>query len=128
MVKGMSKSEVNDLIQHVFKPDKNYAFPKTNGRAFRYEWLDMFKWLCYSPSANGAFCLSCVLFGDRFPGKAGKISKLFPEPLLHWNNAVFTFKKHAGHGTGAEMGLHASTFPFSKLYFLKFLGQPSQLM
>ena len=33
----------------------------------------MFKWLYYSPSANGAFCLSCVLFGDRFPGRAGKI-------------------------------------------------------
>ena len=27
------------------------------------------------------------------------------QPLLHWNNAVFTFKKHAGHR------LHASTFP-----------------
>ena len=77
MVKDMTEPEVNDLIQHVFKPDKNYAFPKTNGRAFRYKWLDMFKWLCYSPFANGAFCLSCVLFGDRFPGKPGKISKLF---------------------------------------------------
>lgn len=30
--------------------------------------------------------------------------------VIDWN-AVFTFKKHAGHGTGAEMGLHASTFP-----------------
>ena len=48
MVKGMSDSEVNNLIQSVFKPDKNYAFPKTNGRAFRCEWLDMFKWLYYS--------------------------------------------------------------------------------
>ena len=28
-----------------------------------------------------------------------------------WNNAVYTFKKHAGHSTGVEMGLHASTFP-----------------
>ena len=93
MVKGMSDSEINNLIQNAFKPDKKYAFPKTNGRAFRHEWLDMFKWLCYSPSANGVFCLSCVLFGDRFSGKAGKISKLFSQPLLHWNNAVFTFKK-----------------------------------
>ena len=41
----------------------------------RVEWLDMFEWLYYSPSANGAFCLSCVLFGDRFAGRAGKISK-----------------------------------------------------
>ena len=99
MVKGMSDCEVNNLIQNVFKPDKYYAFPKTNGRAFWHEWLDMFKWLYYSPSPNGAFCLSCVLFGDRFPGRAGKISKYQnSQPSLHWNNAVFTFNKHAGHG------------------------------
>lgn len=130
MVKGMSDSEINNLLQHVFKPDKNYAFPKTDGRAFRYEWLDMFKWLCYSPSANGAYCLSCVLFGHRFPSKAGKICKLFFEPLVKWNNAVFTFKKHAGHGTGAEMGLHASTFPILQALLSQISGaaQPINLI
>ncbi len=64
---------------------------------------------------DGAFCLSCVLFADLFSGKTSKINRLFSAPLCHWNDAVFTFKKHAGHGTGGEMGgemgLHASTFP-----------------
>ncbi len=60
---------------------------------------------------DSAFCLSCVLSGDIFSGKASKINRLFSAPLCCWNDAVFTFKKHAGHGTGGEMGLHASTFP-----------------
>ncbi len=60
---------------------------------------------------DSAFCLSCVLSGDIFSGKASKINRLFLAHLCCWNDAVFTFKKHAGHGTGGEMGLHASTFP-----------------
>ena len=28
MVKGMSHSEVNNLVQNVFKPDQKYAFPR----------------------------------------------------------------------------------------------------
>ena len=62
------------------------------------------------------------MVGDRFPGKAGKIFKFFLEPLLLWNNAVFTFKKHAGHGTGVEMGLHASTFPILQALFSQISG------
>ena len=66
----------------------------------------MFKWQYYSPSANGAFCLSCVLLGDRFPGRACMNSKFQnSQSLLHWNNAVLTFKNMQ------VMGLPASTFP-----------------
>ena len=77
MVKGMSSSEICNLIKNVFRPDKKYPFPKTNGRSFRYDWLELYSWLCYSPSQDGALCLSCVLFGDRFPGKSSKIHNLF---------------------------------------------------
>ena len=110
-VKGMHSSEICELVRNVFKPDKDFSFPKTNGRSFRYNWLESYSWLCYSPSMDGAFCLSCVLFGDIFCSKATKINRLFSEPLRRWNDAAFTFKKHAGQGTGGEMGLHASTFP-----------------
>ena len=41
-----------------------------------------------------------MLFGHRFPGKASKLRKLYSEP-----------HRHAGHGAGGEMGLHACTFP-----------------
>ena len=111
-VKGMNTSDICNLIKNVFKPDEHYSFPKSaDGRSFRYNWLNMYSWLCYSPSKDGAFCLACVLFGDRFPGRAGKISNLFSKPFTQWSNAAFTFKRHAGHDTGGKMGLHACTFP-----------------
>ena len=56
------------------------------------------------------YCLEILLPG--FPGKAGKIHKLFSEPLTYWNSAAYNFKCHAGNGTGGEMGLHDCTFPF----------------
>ena len=111
-VKGMKSSEIYNLIKNVFKPDKKYLFPKaSNGRSFRYDWLESYSWLCYSPSKDGAFCLSCVLFGDRFPDKAKKLLNLFSEPLRRWNGAAYALKLHALHGSGREIGLHACTFP-----------------
>ena len=110
-VKGTHSSEICELVRNVFKPDKDFSFPKTNGRSFRYNWLESYPWHCSSPSMDGAFYLSCVLFGDIFCGEATKINRLFSEPLCRWNDAAFTLKKHAGQGTGGEMGLHASTFP-----------------
>ena len=75
------------------------------------------KWLYNSPSANGAFCLSCVLFGDRLPGRAGKIPKFQNfQPLLHWNNAVFIFKKHAGHRVACFYFSHSSSITFSNFW------------
>ena len=71
-VKGMHSSEICELVRNVFKPDKDFSFPKTNGRSFRYNWLESYLWLCYSPSMDGAFCLSCVLFGDIFVVKLKK--------------------------------------------------------
>lgn len=111
-VKGMGRSDICNLIKNVFRPDKHYSFPKTNGRSFRYEWLELHSWLCYSPSENGAYCLSCVLFGHRFSGKAARILKLFSEPLCRWSGAAYAFKRHAGHGTGGKWVCMHVHFPY----------------
>ena len=69
----------------MFRPRKSYVFPRLsekNKRSFKYEWLDLFPWLCYSVSEDGAYCLSCVLFGDCFPRKTSRITRLFSKPLL----------------------------------------------
>ena len=79
-VKARNTSDICDLSKNILKPDECYSFPKTDGRSFRYKWLNMYSWLCYSPCKDGAFCLACVLFGYCFPARAGKISKLFSEP------------------------------------------------
>ena len=109
---GMNNFQIQNLIRNVFKPDKSYYFPKTNGRSFRYIWLEEFSWLCYSPTEDGAYCLPCALFGDRFRTKSANISKLFSKPLNRWN-AIYSFKRHAGVGTGIKTGIktgsHQST-------------------
>ena len=118
--------QVCSLIQIVFKPDNQYSFPKINGRSFRYDWLKLYPWLQYSLCEDGAFCLSCVLF----PGKAWKIQKLFAQPFQYWNNAIFTFRRRAGHGTGGEMGFHACRFPIltSLLSRMSDAAQPIEII
>ena len=84
----------------------------------------------YCPFGDGAYCLSCALFGDCFPGKAEKIHKLFSEPLTYWNSAAFNFKCHAGHGTEGEMGLHGCTFPILTSLLMQISGaaQPTKVI
>jgi hypothetical protein len=81
----------------------------------------LYSWLCYSPSEDDAYCLSCLLFGHRFSGKAARVQKLFSEPHCRWSGAANTFKQHVGYGTGRENSLHASTFPI----LTSFLSQKS---
>ena len=95
----------------MFRPRKSYVFPRLsekNKRSFKYEWLDLFPWLCYSVSEDG----------DCFTRKTSRITRLFSKPFRYWNDAMATFKRHAGNNTGGEMGLHACTFPML-LCFLK---------
>ena len=96
----------------MFLNQTSHYFSKTNCRSFRYTWLEEFPWLCYSPTEDGAYCLPCALFGDRFRTKSANISKLFSKPLNRWN-AIYSFKRHAGVGTGIKTGIktgsHQST-------------------
>ena len=109
----MSRTDICDLIKNVFRPDKHFCYPKskTTGRSFRHEWLELYSCLCYSASEDGAYCLSCLLFGHRFSGKAARVQKLYSGSLCRWSGAAYAFKQHVGDGTGMENGLHASTFP-----------------
>ena len=87
----------------MFVPDANFNLQKHNGRSFRLERLDKFSWLCYSKSMDGGFCLPCVLFGDKFPAKNGKIRKLFCEPFSHWPDAKPAFSQHESKPGGLHM-------------------------
>ncbi|XP_046839990.1 uncharacterized protein LOC124434153 [Xenia sp. Carnegie-2017] len=109
-VRGMEIHEIEKLVKNVFVRDECYEFPKTvdaNGRSrsFRHDWLKDYLWLSYSPSLNGAFCLPCVLFGDRFPSKNSRIKIFFSEPLTHWPDAKSAIKRHIS----TSSGLHVHT-------------------
>ena len=69
-----------DLIKNMFVPEENFCFPETT-RSFKYEWLLLLPWLCYSPSEDVSYCLSCVLFGHDFRTKASQVKNLFSQPF-----------------------------------------------
>ena len=58
-----------------------------------------------------------LFFGDKFPGKLGKIRKLFSEPATYWNDAKQKFKDHET----TRNGLHQDTM----LVLNNFLSQMS---
>ena len=64
--------QIKNLIRNAFVPNESYSFPKTNGRSFQLIWLKQFSWLSYSPSEDGAYCLSCVLFGFKYSSKSSR--------------------------------------------------------
>ena len=84
-------AERKDLRKIAFVPDESFGFPETE-RCFRFEGLKMFPWLCYSPSKDAAYCLSCVLFGYTVPGVIPRVKNLDNQPFRHWPAAVFVFK------------------------------------
>ena len=106
-VSTLSDSALFNVIQNLFKPTKTFQFPLTNNRRFQLSWLDKFLWLRYSQSNDGAYCISCVLFGDRFPHKIGRMRKLFSEPFQKWGEGNKQFLSHSS----TKNGLHEFTFP-----------------
>ena len=89
----LSYGEKVDLIKNVFVPEKNFRFPETT-RSFKYEWLLLLPWLCYSPSEDETYCWSCILFGHDFPTKASRVKNLFSQPFRAWPSAVSYFRAH----------------------------------
>ena len=72
---SLEQTTILSLMNGVFVPDGKYEFPQTcfgtakKYRKFSLSWFKEFSWLRYSPSLDGAFCLSCVFFGKMFPKK-----------------------------------------------------------
>ncbi|KAJ6639835.1 Zinc finger MYM-type protein 1, partial [Pseudolycoriella hygida] len=63
---------------------KSFIFPKTNGRCFRVDWFQNFKWLEYSIVRDAAFCFPCRMFAPTHPK-----SKTFAITGFNsWKNAL----------------------------------------
>ena len=88
----ISDAELYSLITNVYKPPKNFGFPKTE-RSFRFVWFEEFTWVCYFRWEDGAYCLPCVLFGHKVVGSSS-LENLYRKPYRKWPTAVKTFKKH----------------------------------
>nr|XP_047139004.1 52 kDa repressor of the inhibitor of the protein kinase-like [Hydra vulgaris] len=102
----------------MFIPNEDYIFPKNSGRQFRYLWLKEFSWLRYSKSTDGAFCLSCVLFGNKFKLRSRKLTHLYLEPFNKWSDAIRSFSHHES----TKNGLHAFTMPVFNIFLSRSSG------
>ena len=71
-----------------------FSFPESN-RSFKSEWFKCFPWLYYSPSKDAVYCLACVLFGHKFPGKASRVKNVYSQPFRHCPATVSACKVHA---------------------------------
>jgi hypothetical protein len=56
------------LLKNKWVIPSSFVFPLTDirgtKRRFNRSWLEKYKWLRYSESDNGVFCLCCVLFNS----------------------------------------------------------------
>ena len=67
--------------------EKTFVFSETT-KLFKYQWILFFPWLCYSPSEDASYCLSCFLFGHDFPAKASRVKNLSSQSVRAWRSAV----------------------------------------
>ncbi|XP_065678754.1 uncharacterized protein LOC124814433 [Hydra vulgaris] len=117
-VEFLSDHEIFLLTKNMFIRNEDYIFPKNSGRQFRYLWLKEFSWLRYSKSTDGAFCLSCVLFGNKFKLRSRKLTHLYLEPFKKWSDAIKSFSNHES----TKNGLHAFTMPVFNIFLSHSLG------
>ena len=78
---------------NIWTPPADYKFPESKGRKFLYNWLRIFPNLCYSKYLDGAFCLSCVLFGRNSITKSS-LKNLYTAPLTIWGSARGKLNSH----------------------------------
>lgn len=88
-----------NLINNHWQPPTDFVFPiaTSSNRKFCYNWFQRWSWLCYSKLFDGAFCLSCVLFGCQTGHNGSKLSKLYKESLTNWQSAVSKLEYHQKH-------------------------------
>ena len=53
-----------------------------------------YKWLAYSKSCNGVYCVTCVLFGKEISQlNVVKLSAFYKGPFYDWKHAIQRFKE-----------------------------------
>ena len=58
---------------------------------FSHSWLQNYKWLHYSTSVNGGYC---VLFADDIPGNQANLQVLYTKPLKERKTCTDILKNH----------------------------------
>lgn len=107
----MSDNEKYNILVNHFRPHRSFLFPKTEmrdgkKRSFQYEWLNIFQWMVYSKSENGAFCLPCSLFAKNREMKKSFVNT----PFLNWTKMKEKANCHQQNDYHSDSVLEASNF------------------
>ena len=95
-VYNISASEKSNVIAKKWIPE-DFVFPKDHNKlCFKPSWSNTHKWLAYSKSCDGVYCVTCVLFGKEVNQfNIAKHSAFYKEPFCDWKHAIQRFKRHA---------------------------------
>ena len=129
----LSYGEKVDLMKNVFMPEKIIFFLETT-RFFKYEWLLLFLWLCYSSSEDPSYCLSFVLVVPDFPIKASRVKNLFSQLFRAWPSVVSYFRAHrerkkkkVDSSHQSVQNLHFSRWPKLEAIFSQIKGSSHEI-
>ena len=94
-VKKLSCGQKFHLLKHHVVPNADFVFPtKFYGgcqRSFQLQWLKEYAWMVYSIALDGAFCISCTLFGNDRKG----LGTLVNCPFTKWHKKKAKVHQHS---------------------------------
>ena len=95
-----------------------FVFPKDHNKLwFKPLWCKTYKWLAYSKSCNGVYCVTCVLFGKGISQlNVAKLSAFYKEPFYDWKHGIQRFKRHASSAMHKNADVDSMHFKNIKLY------------
>ena len=89
-------SEKINVITKKWIPE-DFVFPKYHNKlCFKPLWCKTYKWLAYSKSCNGVYCVTNVLLGKEISQlNVAKLSAFYKEPCYDWKHGIQRFKRYA---------------------------------
>ena len=113
----ISASEKSNVIAKKWIP-VDFVFPKDyNKLCFKLLWCKTYKWLAYSKSCNGVYCVTCVLFGKEISQlNVANLSAFYKEPFYDCKHAIQRFKRHASSAIHKNADVDLMHFKNIKIY------------
>ena len=110
-------SEKSNVITKKWIPE-DFVFPKDHNKlCFKPLWCKTYKWLAYSKSCNGVYCVTCVLFGmEIIQLNVAKLSAFYKGPFYDWKHAIQRFKRHASSAIHKNADVDLMHFKNIKIY------------
>ena len=95
-----------------------FVFLKDHNKlCFKPLWCKKYKWLAYSKSCNGVYCVTCVLFVKEISQlNVARLSAFYKEPFHDWKHAIQRLKRHASSTIHKNVDVDLMHFKNIKIY------------